>query len=121
MYFAISYYYSKVFDLGLIEFTFLGFEIEFVFSKMFHHLSNVFMMSIKISVEYENVIKVYEDMSLRDFNMEDIIHHCLEGSRGIGESEKHDKWFKKASICSEGSFEFVSIFDANVIVPPLNI
>src|SRR5215510_15667305 len=88
MYFAISYYHSKVFNLRLIEFTFLGFKVEFVFSKMFHHLSNMSMMSIKISVKYENVIEVYEDMSLRDFDMEDVVHHRLEGSRGIGKSEK---------------------------------
>jgi len=79
------------------------------------------MMSIKIPVEYENVIKVYEDMSLRDFDVEDVVHHCLEGSRGIGKSKKHDKRFKEALICSEGSFEFISFFDTNIIVPPSNI
>jgi len=119
IYLAISYYYSKVFNFRLIKFTFFWFEIKFVFSKVFHHLSN--MMSIEILVEDEDIIKVYENMSLRDLDMKDVVHHHLEGSRGIGKSEKHGKGFEKAiMIHLKGSFEFVSFFNMNIVFP-LNV
>ena len=93
-YFAISNYYSKIFNFRLVEFTFFWFEIEFVFSKMFHDLSNMFVMSIKILVENKDIIEIDENVSLRNLDMEDVVHHCLEGSRGIGKSKKHDEGFE---------------------------
>jgi len=78
---SIPYNDSKVFNLRLVKFTLLWFEVKFVFAKSFHYLVDMFMMSIEVVVENEDIIKVDKNMSLRDFDMEDVVHHSLEGSR----------------------------------------
>ena len=51
----------------------------------------------------------------------DVIHHCLEGSWGVSEAEEHDSWFIEAVACFEGSFVFVTLLDADIVIPPANI
>ena len=101
---AISNDNSKIFDFGFIEFTFLRFEIEFVFSETFHNFMNMFVMLFEVVVEDKNIVKVNENMSLRDFNMENLVHHRLKCGRGIGKAKEHNEWFKESSIGSECGF-----------------
>jgi hypothetical protein len=50
-------------------------------------------------------------MVLIDRPLEDTVHHSLERSGGVGESEKHDVRHKDAELCLEGGF--VPIFPSN--------
>ena len=75
-------------------------------------------MFLEILSEDEDVVHVDNDMSLVNEVLEDGIHHSLERSRGIGESEEHERRFKAALICSEGGFPFVSFFDSKIIITP---
>ena len=48
--------------------------------------------------------------------LEDVVHHCLECHRGIGESEEHYFWFEQSLIGSEGCFPLISFFDSDVVI-----
>ena len=50
-----------------------------------------------------------------------MVHHQLEAGWGIGESEEHHHWFKKALVHLECGLPLVAIADSNVVVPPLDI
>ena len=53
--------------------------------------------------------------------LEDMIHHGLECSRGVGESKEHHCWFKDAKWCLECCFPLVSLFDLNIVIAPVNV
>jgi len=42
----------------------------------------------------------------------------LEGSRGVGESEEHNRWFEEAFGGKESRFPFVTLLDTYVVVSP---
>ncbi|KAF9796276.1 hypothetical protein IEO21_11016 [Rhodonia placenta] len=48
--------------------------------------------------------------------MEDVIHHRLEGRRGIGEAEEHHQGFVQSPVSHKGHLPFVTSFDPDVIV-----
>ena len=51
----------------------------------------------------------------------DVIHHHLEGSWGVGETEEHDSWFEKAITCFKFGLVFIALFDVNIDISPANI
>jgi hypothetical protein len=51
----------------------------------------------------------------------DYVHHHLEGCWQVGETKEHDHRFKEALYGEEGGFPLISIFNANIIVPPTDI
>ena len=53
--------------------------------------------------------------------MKDMIHHGLEGGRRVRKAEKHDRRFVQAIVCFECCLMFVTLLDAYVVVPPLDI
>ena len=71
--------------------------------------------------EDQNVIKVHTYNTILNQILEDVVHHCLEGRWGVGQSEKHHKGFKESSICTKGCLPFIAIFHTHIIVSPLNI
>jgi hypothetical protein len=56
----------------------------------------------------EDVIKVYHDVSRQDEVLEDVVHHHLEGCRGVGQAEVHHQGFKKALVRPESSLPLVT-------------
>ena len=52
-----------------------------------------FLVMGKIRVDNEDVIKVHYDIARQDEVLEDVIHHCLEGRRGVGQAEVHHQGF----------------------------
>jgi len=50
--------------------------------------------------------------------MEDHIHHHLEGSGGVSQSEEHNHWFEEPFGGEEGCFPFVTFFYADVVISP---
>ena len=51
----------------------------------------------------------------------DLIHHGLEGCRGVTESEEHDCGLKESIACFERCFVFIALFDAYIVIPPAHI
>ena len=52
---------------------------------------------------------------------ENLVHHGLERSRGVAESEEHDSGFIGSSVADERGFPFVSFFDLYVVVSPSKV
>ena len=69
----------------------------------------------------KDVIHVTDGTASVNQVLEDVIHHGLEGSRGVAEAEKHDKGFVESLVRSEGCFVFVTLFDANIIEAPAQV
>ena len=53
--------------------------------------------------------------------LEDCVHYHLEHCRGVGKSKEHDSWFKQPFRSEEGCLPFISWFDPDVVVSPVNI
>src|ERR1700677_15301 len=73
-----------------------------------------------------NVVHVdSDDRSFESVFCDDIfinlIHHCLEGRRGVAEAKKHDCGFKEPIACFERRFVFVALFYAHIVVSPSHI
>ena len=107
---------SQVFNLCSFEFAFGGFEAE---AMVLHLPKNEVRSSGKL-VECrgkdEDVVHVHNDEVLGDFVVEDFVHECLEGGRGVAESKKHDRRFEESIFGDERCFSTVGFFDANGIV-----
>ena len=66
----------------------------------------------------QNVVHVDRQPSLSQLFYEDFIHHHLEGRGGVGKLEEHDIWFELSFVGYKGRLPLVSIFDADVVIPP---
>ncbi len=64
------------------------------------------------------VVHVHGEPTLGDLSAKDHVHHHLEGSRGVGQSEEHNRRFEEALRGEECRFPFVAFFDADVVVSP---
>ncbi len=53
-----------------------------------------------------------------NFLPKDHIHHHLESSGGIGQSEEHNHWFEEPFGGKECRLPFIALFDADVVVSP---
>ena len=69
----------------------------------------------------EDVVHVDGDVAFIDEFAEKVIHHGLEGCRGICEAKEHDHWFKETAIRLERGLSLVTIAHVNVVVPPADI
>jgi hypothetical protein len=69
----------------------------------------------------KDVVHINCYISFIDEVTEYVVHHGLEGGRGVGESEEHHHWFEESSVCFECGLPLVAIVDADVIVPPVDI
>ena len=78
-------------------------------------------MFCEVLGEDQDVIEVYGDNAFSDEIFEYLIHHCLEGSWAIGETEIHDEGFEQPSVCVECSFLFITFMDPDVVVAPVNV
>ena len=50
-----------------------------------------------------------------------MVHHGLEHSRGIGETEEHHSWFEDAKGSFEHCLPLIPLLDPNVIVAPADV
>src|SRR5713226_2270273 len=64
------------------------------------------------------VVHVHGQPSLRDFSMEDHVHHHLEGSGGVSQPKEHHCWFEESFGGKERCLPFVAFFNADVVVSP---
>src|ERR1700761_5346482 len=93
--------YSEIFARGSFEFAFFRFKREAILLENFHDLADNLSMLFQGFSEYEDVIQIYHYYSFRNQILENSVHHHLEGSRTIGQTEEHDKLFVEASVSSE--------------------
>src|SRR5712675_2212788 len=66
----------------------------------------------------QHIVHVDNEPSFVDLVLEDGVHHHLEGGWGIRQAEEHDCWFEQSFIGNKGCFPFVSLSNADVIIPP---
>jgi hypothetical protein len=69
----------------------------------------------------KNVIHIDDNISGSDFFLEDGVHHCLKGGRGISKAKEHNQRFKKSSIGFECDFPFIAFFYLDIVVSPLDV
>ncbi len=53
--------------------------------------------------------------------LEDHVHHCLEGSWGVSQTEEYDRWFVQPFIGYKGCLSSVLWFDEDFIISPFNV
>ena len=51
----------------------------------------------------------------------DLVHHCLEGSRGVAKSEEHDGGFEGSAMAYESGLPFVPFLYTDIVVSPTEI
>jgi len=113
---------SKVFDLPLMEFTFLRFEKEVeLFQLVEDMIDPEFVEGVIIFRGNDHVVHVDTKPALCNFFLEDVVHHCLEGSGRVGQAEEHHRRFKEAFASLECSFVLIAFLDTNVIISPANV
>ena len=52
---------------------------------------------------------------------EEVVHESLERCWGITKAKEHDCWFEESFVRDEGCLPLVTIFDADIVVPPSNV
>src|ERR1700733_4120431 len=71
--------------------------------------------------EDQDIVEVHIYDAFSNQVLEDVIHHCLEGGRGIGQSKKHHQWLEKSTIHMKGCLPLITFFHTHIIVSPTNI
>ena len=112
---------TEVLDRGLVEKTFLGFEVQIKFEEMVEDFMGEFVECGKIVMKKEDVIEVNDKVTLVDKVLEDMGHKGLKCGRGIAKAEGHDEGFEETELAFEGGFPFITLFDVDVIVTPMDI
>src|SRR6266481_8173174 len=69
----------------------------------------------------QNVVHVYGHEAFINELLENVIHHGLEGSRAVGETEVHDQGFEKSTVHLEGCFPLITLFDAHIVISPMYV
>jgi hypothetical protein len=67
---------------------------------------------------YQYVVHVDGHPPFSEFFCEHVVHHRLEGCRGVCKAEEHYSRFKKSLVCDEGRLPFVALFDSHIVIPP---
>src|ERR1700761_856781 len=75
----------------------------------------------KVRVCDEDVVKVYHDIARQDEILEDVIHHSLEGRRGVSQAKVHHQRLKEAPVRPECSFPLVAFSDADIVKAPPDV
>ena len=113
--------HAKVFSLCDFELALFQLEVQSVLSKDIQDLLYLFLVFCMILGKNENVIQVHQDLVGGNLILQNLVHHSLEGFRGVGEAKEHDEGFKESLIHMEGRLELISFLDANIVISPSNI
>ena len=81
----------------------------------------MFMMGFFIWGENKEVVHVYDKPSFGDHVSEGVIHESLECGWGVGKPKEHNSWFEESLMGDEGGFPLVAVFDADIVVAPLDV
>ena len=91
-------------------------QVEFFHSL--EHSSGFLSVGGIIRGEDKEVIYVDDEPPFSDEVPEQIVDELLDHGRGIHESKEHDHGFKESSVSDESRFPLMTVFNANVVVPP---
>ncbi|OSX55945.1 hypothetical protein POSPLADRAFT_1124899, partial [Postia placenta MAD-698-R-SB12] len=98
-----------VVDFGSIPLALLRLQEQIIILKAAQNLACDLLMLLFIGGEDEYII------------MEDLVHHCLEGRGGVGETKEHHQGFVQPSVSHKGRLPFVTGFDPDIVIAPSNI
>src|SRR3981189_1402720 len=96
-------------------------EVQLVLAEMFHDDVGNKAMFLQRRCKDKNVVKIDGDDTLGDKVFENLVRHCLEGRRAVGQSEVHHEWFKQTAISSKRRFPFIGFFYPHIVIPPADV
>ena len=91
----------------MIEKALFQLGIEFEESEALENHLYMLVMLILINRIDEYIIHIDDHTYIQEV-MEDVIHHVLECSRGIGKAKRHDSILKMSISGSKGCFPFIT-------------
>ena len=91
----------------MIEKALFQLGIEFEESEMLENHSYMLVMLILINRIDEYIIHIDDHTYIQEV-IEDVIHHVLEGSRGIGKAKRHDSILEMSISGLKGCFPFIT-------------
>ena len=89
-----------------------------------HALENatdLFGVGYEVGGSDEEIIHIDDKPPFSDHVSEQVIHELLECSRGIKKAKEHDGRFKESFVYDKSHLPLVAIFDADIVVPSVNI
>ena len=107
-------------DSCLAEGAFLGVEVEGMLTEQLEYLSEMSGVGGEVRAVDEDIVEVDDNRSVKE-RAKDIVHEGREGSRCIGEAERHDSEFVGAVAGYAGGFRFFALLDPYLEVPALQI
>ena len=69
----------------------------------------------------EEIIHIDNKPSFGDHVSEGVVHKPLKCSGGVAEAKEHNRGFKEFIVSDESCLPLVTIFDVDVVIPPMNI
>ena len=96
-------------------------EIEVKLSHMLEDTVSSFGIGLWIWEGKEEVVYIDNKPSFGNHVSEGVVHESLEYGGGVVKAKEHDCQFEESFVCDEGCLPLMAIFNADIIVPPLNI
>ena len=113
--------HSKKFNFKDVELAFLKLEVEVELHCALEDMTGSFSVGFRVKKGNEEVIHVDDKPSLHNHVPEGVIHESLEYGGGITETKEHNSGFEESFVGDEGGFSLVTVFDTDIVVPPMNI
>jgi 6-phosphogluconate dehydrogenase (decarboxylating) len=117
----LGYNNSKVINRGLVEKTFFWFEIEVETVEAGENFMGQALKGREVRVKKEDIIQIYNEMSVINEVLKDVCHKGLKSSKGIAKAKGHNKGFKEAKFTLKGGFPLITSFDLDIIVFSMNV
>ena len=92
--------------------TFVRTGIKTMFPEMTENLADMFLVFRRFVRVDEDVVKVDGNIYVQKVT-KNVVHESLESGWGIGQSERHDKPFKRTIASLEGHLPLVSVHNAD--------
>ena len=112
--------HSQILHLRFIKGAFLWACEQIVIAEPLENFLHLGLVLRQVALgEDHDVVNVDNDHVLHVG--EDLVHHGLEGGRGVAKSEEHDSWLKGSAMTYKCSLPFISFLDTDVVVTPPEI
>ncbi|GBG74630.1 hypothetical protein CBR_g19037 [Chara braunii] len=105
---------AEVFDARSGKRTFAELGVEFLLAEDRENLAEVLKVGLEGGAEDKDVIKVDDDTDFEEV-AKDVVHGRLEGSGGIGESERHHEKLVVPEKRAEGGLVGVLLADTELV------
>ena len=113
---------TEEFDFANHEVAFQGFDEEVVIAEYLKGFMDTVDVNRGIVVGCDkHVVHVNEQPAIGKLMDEQIVHHMLEGGRGIAETEEHYQRLEEPILRDKGGQPFVSFGDSDIVVTGANV